>query len=95
MSAHPNTLGLLDRAKRLIEESNPPDHSPLTTASRDIREARAAVAELIEADKEYDEAQRLASIGYGTDDEDRAARQRLREAKRNRRAAIARVGGAK
>jgi hypothetical protein len=49
MSVHPNTLGLLDRAKRLIDESKPADESPLTTASRDIREARAAIAELIEA----------------------------------------------
>ena len=49
MSAHPNALGLMDRAKRLIDESTPPDQSPLTTASRDIREARTAVAELIES----------------------------------------------
>ena len=30
---------LLTRAMRLIDESYPPDHSPLTTAWRDIRDA--------------------------------------------------------
>lgn len=58
MSAHPNALGLLDRAKRLIDESNPPDHSPLTTASRDIREARAVLAELISMAEEAEQALR-------------------------------------
>lgn len=56
-------------------------------------ESLADVVELIEADKEYDEALRLANIGYGSDHEARAAQQRLREAIASRRAALARVQG--
>jgi len=59
----------------------------------EVRRARGAVAELIEADKEYDEAMRLANVGYGSADEDRAARQRLREAINHRAAALSRVTG--
>lgn len=80
MNAHPNTLGLLDRAKRLIDESNPLDESPLTTASRDIREARAAVAELIEAGRAAVEIR----LHDGTS---------AREACERLEAALVRVGG--
>jgi len=44
-----NGLDYLDRAKRLIDEQNPPDESPLTTASRDLRAARAAIDGLLTA----------------------------------------------
>jgi hypothetical protein len=83
MSGHPNALGLLDRAKRLIDESGQPDHSPLTTASRDIREARTAIAELIEAG----ELVAHERLGEGP-----AARWRNMQ---SFRAALARVGGGK
>lgn len=87
MSAHPNALGLLDRAKRLIDESNPPDESPLTTASRDIREARAAVAELIEKAETAEQALRnLVAAG---------AHPNWANYADDLRAALARVGGGK
>jgi hypothetical protein len=40
-------LELMDRAERLIGEQNPPDDSPLTTAERDLREARRELDKLI------------------------------------------------
>jgi hypothetical protein len=66
----------------------------LADSQDDLRAAAAAVAELIAADKEYDEALRLANIGYATDHEDRAAQQRLREAIAWRRAALSNIEGA-
>lgn len=55
-----NGLDYIDRAKRLIDELNPPDESPLTTASRDLRAARAAVAELMEAVKAHRDSVTIA-----------------------------------
>ncbi|ALN79474.1 hypothetical protein LA76x_1317 [Lysobacter antibioticus] len=76
-------LGLLAATKRRVEDAE------AALAQRD-----SAVAELVEADREYDEALCLANIGYGSDHEDRAAQQRLREAITRRRDAVARFGAA-
>lgn len=61
-------------------------------AAERIREARAAVAELIEADKEYDEARQRA-LGIA-EPEDHPALAAVSKAEARREAALARVGGA-
>lgn len=57
-------------------------------------EARAAVAELIEADREFDDA-RAAAAKAGKKTEYLKARERLQQAEQRRAAAIVRFGGAK
>lgn len=58
-----------------------------------LAEARAAVAELIEADKEYDEASRYYYDPSVKDVELVSAGERLRMATERRTAALARVSG--
>jgi len=86
MSGSVNVAGILERAGA---DPNAPEGSQGWA----LAQVDASVAKLIKADKEYDEALRLANVGYGSTDEDRAAQQRLREAVAARRAALARVQG--
>ena len=68
------------------------------TDAAKLQEARAAIAELIEADKAYDTARSRYDHAFrdgphGNLDEQRDAQHMLREAKKRRAAALARVGG--
>ena len=68
------------------------------TDAAKLQEARAAIAGLIEADKAYDTARSRYDHAFrdgphGNLDEQRDAQHMLREAKKRRAAALARVGG--
>ena len=70
---------------------------PHNAMQRNFIEARAAIAELIEADKAYDTARSRYDAAfrdgpYGNLNEQRDAQHMLREAKKRRATALARVG---
>lgn len=101
-SEHPvDVLAVMDEAQCDAENTYGHDSQQVV----ELNAARAAVAELIEADKEYDAAKHAhASIAHESykvgewnehDERLRVASQRLLLAGERRRAALARVGGGK
>jgi hypothetical protein len=104
MSAPVNVLSVLDaeiqaftNTKDIVSVSVPARKSTYEEHLARLREARAAVAELIEADREYDvAAEAYKALHAGTlHVEFVEVRDRMRDATLRREAALARVGGAK
>lgn len=94
-----DVLDVLDACETVLGRNGPwPVDRYDARAYLVIREARAAVAELIAADREYDEARATYDClrdGVSTIGEVVAAEGRLKRAQDCRAAALARVGGAK
>ena len=91
-----DVLAVMDLAAGLLIGC--PDDDVAEDCSADVAKARAAIAELIEADKAYDTARSRYDHAFrdgphGNLDEQRDAQHMLREAKKRRAAALARVGG--
>lgn len=78
-----DVLGVLDRE---IVRAGGQEYA----VGRELIEARAAIAELLEADREYDEV-----LERGLDGCSGFGEGRFRKAKQRRAAALARIGGAK
>lgn len=97
-----NALAVIeaDAAAANTARRNDPYTSPATikACAKESAAARAAIAGLIEADKAYDTARSRYDHAFrdgphGNLDEQRDAQHMLREAKKRRAAALARVGG--
>lgn len=97
-----DVLAVMEREARVANAYRRESGADLLAAdaAQEAEEARAAVAELIEADKEYDKASRHFDDGRfsdwdGISDESRMAiAERFEAAAVRRAAALARVGGA-
>lgn len=96
MSAQVDVLGLLDRAQSAMDYTQAAREAAQSCGvlPGDFRHLRTAIAELIAADREYDDARARLNVPMPNGEVD-AALDKLEAATARRASALAAVGGSK
>ena len=96
MSAQVDALGLLDRAQSAMDYTQAAREAAQSCGvlPGDFRHLRTAIAELIAADREYDDARARLNVPMPNGEVD-AALDKLEAATARRASALAAVGGSK